>query len=933
VAFPATPLPVVVQWYINDAWTAVQTNDVFGEDRATITITQGRTDETRPVDAARCEMLWRNTDGQFAPRNPTGDFYGLFGRNTPVRVGVTADDSWLQWEGPDQGSVGDTPAAGARVTAPDSAGLSITGDIDLRFDADLTSWHPDVAVDLLGKWTATAGQKSYEFVLQANGFLGMYWSNDGTTEHGLRSNIPVPVPTGRLAVRATLDVDNGAAGHTVRFYTSDSINGTWTQLGSAQTDPGTTSIFNSTTVATVGDTATGSQSTVIRGRVYGAKILDGIGGTERGNPDFTAQTAGASSFADAAGNTWTLTGAVTLMDLDLAFTGEIPSWEPRVDKSGNDEWVPVSAAGPLQRLSAGDDIVFSSLRRGILARDEVKAYWPCEDGSDSVRFASGIPDGKPMTFQGTPTLASSTQFVCSAPLPGLSGSRWTGPVRPYINSGELMFQFLMYLPTGTPTNSVIMRLNAGGARWDITYTTTSGGCLRLSWYDSDGVLIDQTGEIAYAVNDKTLWVQLDLETVFPDIDYALSTLEVGETTGLSLSGTAISTDSRSAQSVRVNPNGTITGSDAIIGHVTIRDGILSLYDLGSQLVAYRGETAGARLARLCEENGVQFTWYGSLTDTERMGPQGQATLLTLLREAADTDLGILHEPLDREGIAYRTRVSLYTQTAKAELNYTDSDPSAYDPSEDTVALVNEVTVTRGSAGISATGSFATATLESGALSILPPPNGVGPGYATEVTANVDADAQLDDQANWHLHLGTVDLPRVETLMVQLQRTSSFATEAARAVVRRIGIGDVVTVSNPPTSLGAPDDLPQVVQGWTARLSQFTHEITFRVSPAAPYDILVWDDAASFYTSDGTTTTEPLDTTETGVDVTTPTGPKWTDADGDYDIIIGGEVMTVTAVSGTGAAQTFTVTRSVNGVVKSHASGAVVELAVPHYWGL
>lgn len=942
MVFPATPLPVVVQWYVGGTWTALDTNDVFGEGRAEVTITHGRADETRPVDAARCDMLWRNTDGQFSPENVTGDNYGTFGRNTKVRVGVTADDSWLQIDGPDQGSVGTTPAAGARVTAPDSAGLSITADIDLRFDADFTAWHPDEAVDLVGKWTGTAGQKSYELVLQADGKLGIYWSNDGTAENGIRSTLPVPVPTGRLAVRATLDVDNGAAGHTATFYTSDTIAGTWTQLGDAVVGAGTTAIFNSTTVATVGDTATGSQGRVIRGRVYAAKILQGIGGTERANPDFTAQTAGASSFADAAGNTWTLTGALSLMDLDLLFNGEVPQWPPRRDTTGNDEWVPVNAAGVLQRISRADAVLFSTMRRGITSLSTVRAYWPCEDASGASRFASGVTRGRPMSFEGEPSLSSSSVFACSAALPGLSGSRWTGLVKSYVNTGEVLFQFLMVLPTGTPNNSIVASINTAGGRWDITYTT--GGNLTLSWFDPDGSAVGSDGPTAFDVDDRLLWVQLDLATNGSGVDYDLSTLEVGEESGLTTGGTAASHTIGSAQKVRINRAATITATDAVVGHVVVRDTIASLFDLSDQLNAYVGEVAGARLARLCGENALQFTWFGSLADTSRMGPQGVATLLTLLRECEATDHGILYESTDREGIAYRTRVSLYSQPPRVELDYAGHDLSGYEPTQDDLAIVNEVVVIRGSAGGATGGQSEPAILEEGPLSILDPPDGVGPGYRTQVTLNAETDAQLDDHASWLLHLGTAPQQRVTGVVAQLQRTSAFANDAARAVVRGLRAGDLLVVQNPPTSLGAPDDVRQLVQGWSMTLSQHQHEVTLNIAPASPYDVVVGDDAASFallatdarYSSDGTTTAEALDATETSIDVSTPTGPKWTHDDGDFTVVIGGEWITVGGVSGTGASQTFTgCTRSVNGVVKEHATGATVELAPPHlvYWGL
>jgi hypothetical protein len=61
-------------------------------------------------------------------------------------------------------------------------------------------------------------------------------------------------------------------------------------------------------------------------------------------------------------------------------------------------------------------------------------------------------------------------------------------------------------------------------------------------------------------------------------------------------------------------------------------------------------------------------------------------------------------------------------------------------------------------------------------------------------------------------------------------------------------------------------------------------------------------------------------------VETPEGPLWSDADAPFDLMVGGERMTVTAIETTGATeQTFTVIRAVNGVRKSHALTPVTEV--------
>jgi hypothetical protein len=116
------------------------------------------------------------------------------------------------------------------------------------------------------------------------------------------------VPGARLAVRAQLDVDNGASGWTVTFSTAPTADGTFTQLGDLVTGTPATSIFAGTQELRVGNNAGGAE--VAAGFVYGASVRSGLvgAGSEVANPDFSAQAPGAGSFSDAAGRTWTLIG-------------------------------------------------------------------------------------------------------------------------------------------------------------------------------------------------------------------------------------------------------------------------------------------------------------------------------------------------------------------------------------------------------------------------------------------------------------------------------------------------------------------------------------------------------------------------------------------------------------------------------------------------
>lgn len=201
--------------------------------------------------------------------------------------------------------------AGSYASTPDTAALDIVGDIDLRVDATLDDWGADQV--LAGKWLV-AGQRSYRLET-FDDTLTLTWSNDGTTVLFAQSTAllsSVVAPGGRLAVRATLDVDNGAAGKTVRFYTARNIDDGWVPLGNAVTTATTTSIFSSTAVLEVGSANDGTTD-LAAGTCHAVEVRNGIGGTIVADPWFFEDApTGATSFVDGAGRTWTVNGTATI---------------------------------------------------------------------------------------------------------------------------------------------------------------------------------------------------------------------------------------------------------------------------------------------------------------------------------------------------------------------------------------------------------------------------------------------------------------------------------------------------------------------------------------------------------------------------------------------------------------------------------------------
>ena len=140
---------------------------------------------------------------------------------------------------------------GNYLTVPDASNLDITGDIDLRAYVSLDDWTPSATQTIIGKWSG-AGQRSYTLSIFTDGKIRLLWSADGTATFTRDSTVATGVADGSAKwIRATLDVDNGASGHDVIFYTSND-GSTWTKLGDTVTTAGTTSIFSSTSNVLLG---------------------------------------------------------------------------------------------------------------------------------------------------------------------------------------------------------------------------------------------------------------------------------------------------------------------------------------------------------------------------------------------------------------------------------------------------------------------------------------------------------------------------------------------------------------------------------------------------------------------------------------------------------------------------------------------------------
>lgn len=204
--------------------------------------------------------------------------------------------------------------AGNYFSTPDSAAVSVTGDIDVRVNLAMTDWTPSGVQWIISKWGAL--QLSYAMLVTTTGALRCYFSRDGTTTDGpydSTANV-----TFADATYGWIRFTRGSATGTVTFYTSTD-GSTWSALGA--TVPSTAgALKDSPAIVTVGSQGDGGGGgfTMLNGRITRAQIYDGIGGTLKA--DFNpARYFGGATLKDGANTTvdWTIQGAAKILVQEL----------------------------------------------------------------------------------------------------------------------------------------------------------------------------------------------------------------------------------------------------------------------------------------------------------------------------------------------------------------------------------------------------------------------------------------------------------------------------------------------------------------------------------------------------------------------------------------------------------------------------------------
>lgn len=912
MAFPATKLPLLTEVLINGVWTDVSARRRIADG---LEITRGRGDWSARAVASRGDCVFENADAYFSNRRADSPNFGLLGRNTQIRhrlrwvydTGARTVSSG--WGTPDVGPAWVTSggsasdhsvSSGTLRQSLGSASVERRADIDVSmqdFDITFEGTNPAVATG-----SATARGVRARIVDSNNRVEMLVFYETANTIDVLVGQVVAGVSTNTGLISVPAVTSTTAMSYRFQGKGSRLRVKAWATSG---TEPTSWMATFTTTMLLVG-------TMQLFSIVLGSTALPVV-------------------------QTWD-----NIQISDYRFWGETsafaPVWKPK-GATGVDVTAPVEASGIMQRLGTKAPIR-SALNRamsGITAGDFVPiAYWPTEDGSDATQFASAVAGQPAAVITGDVTPASYEGFPGSLPQPVLNdGGQISAQFPAYTSTGLWQLQFTFMIPSTFSGDGdlISIKMAPGGTVAEIRLSYVSAGAgLTLASYNAAGTVMD---------TDTSFTPQRDTPYFGSLTDWVTGGDHLNKFSLWDASGTQLS-------SITGLPDGPGAGSAGMPASLTARAtsvtagwvfGQLALYtadvisspSIGPNAQAafgFAGETAADRLTRFCREADIYFDLIGAASDTALMGVQLPKTFLDLLFECADADQGILYEPRDALGLAYRTRASLYNQTGLA-LSYTGGQiKPPFIPVEDDQLTENDITVKR------VGGSSTRVVVTTGPLSTQAPPNGVGT-YDVAPEYSLYADAQTGPLAGWRAHLGTWDEPRFPTVTVDLAAPDVAGSATLMGSVPAVDLGDYLSVANPPPWL-APDLVELIAQGSRESHGDGTEwAITWNTVPAGPFKVFALDDATFGRLEGDHALNSSVTTTGTSWSVKTLSGPVLTDVDAEDGMqwLVEGELVTVTDISGTSSPQTVTVTRSVNGIVKAHAANVPVALFPAPYLAL
>jgi len=498
------------------------------------------------------------------------------------------------------------------------------------------------------------------------------------------------------------------------------------------------------------------------------------------------------------------------------YSGEIASWPPSFDISQRDTFVQVTASGIWRRISANQANIGSAYARYVSLQTGTlvpAAYWAMEDGTNTTGFVLSEGTGTNFIATGTPSYAAdNTSFAGSNAIPQLNTARLAGNVSSGATPTNNVVQFALSVPAAGDSTGItyaagseLCKILSGGTIGRIDISLIANQLHIAGYLTSAGGTAQFSGTVTTKVNGVPVLVSVEITPSGGSINWALRIIKPGAGSVLDqVTGTRAASSIAAVTQVQLNGQGRLT--DTACGQLGVFYAVPTLVSSAFAIGGNAGEGAVTRFSRLCAESNIPATVIGS--GGAAMGPQADGTMASVLQSIEDADGGLLYETRDTFGLGYRTLASMQNQSAAVSFAFTAGVLGApLVPTYDDQLVVNQWMVTNWD------GYAALAQLTSGAISVLPPPNGVGSGYSRSKTINASTHAQVNAIAQQLLFEGTVDDLRFPVVTFNFQRAQAAPFFAS---VPGLRIGDYLSVSSLPGYLGG-GTAKQLIWGYTERM--------------------------------------------------------------------------------------------------------------------
>lgn len=882
------------------AWAWVDATRFARPDDGPVQISQGRNEGYNAVPPAKGTLLVAN-DGRWVERNPNGNWYGQIHRNVPLRF-LADTGNWVT-------AAADT-FTGRTVTS--GWGTAETGQAWSFTGVGGTVQVSDVAV---------ASGVATHSVPTTSAWRGTFVKPRGLgADQDVTCQVTCPVPTGgalepaNIYLRVT-DINTSYLLCRVQVTTAAAVQvlifNVGTTLVSATTVPGLTH-----SAGTPLKVRAQCYGTTIRIRVWQganeptywhATVVDP---SPRDQPGFVGIRSGVAS-----GNTNTKPVVFSYDNVVVSeppsrldgFIDELPvSWDP----TATDSTVSISASGILRRMLQGNTPVRSAIYRTLTSKSlpQPVQYWPMEDPSAATVFASALPDGPAMSFTDV-SPGSYSGIVGSAALPTFGGAGSVAGAIPAFTGNTQWAVRCVFMQTAAAGLDIQILQWATNASLVWQLVITPAGAIKLRAYDPSAVEVIASGGFAFSsFYGKPVYLVVNAVQNGANIDWTLGLLDIGAGLYYTINGTV--------NSQTVGQPVTMVGnvpSGGMLGHIAVYASTSGGPVITGPFNGWRGNTATARISGVCSDAGIQASVKDDSTGkVTTLGPQPSTTVLGILQDAANADGGILHE--DGFGLNYLARYERYNRTVDLTIDFEAKELADLRAVDDDQASRNDVTVQR-------TGGSSSRSVNATHVALYGT-------YDEVVTLNLQYDGDTVLQAQWRQGLGTVDDIRYPVIVLNFA-----ATPWLLPAWKQCRVGSRIQIVNPPPEL-PPDLIDLEIQGWSETIDpgEDSWTVTINCTSALPFQVWTVEGAGNtgrLSPAAGTALVSGVSATATSLSVSTPSGSAlWATGAQSVDIEIGGEQMTVTNITGASSPQTFTVTRSVNGVVKPQLAGATVGLYRP-----